>query len=88
MPQKSEPDIYVATETFSADIGGSPQMIYKGITRVRAGHPLLKGREALFAPVENSVDYEVEQATAAPGEKRGAELRSAENRTRAPEEKR
>lgn len=72
MAKSDEPDIYVATETFSADVDGTPQVIQKGITRVRRGHPLLKGREDLFAPIDLHVDYEVEQATAAPGEKRGA----------------
>lgn len=74
MSQKSGGVVYVALETFSAEIDGSPQMVYKGQTRVREGHPLLKGREALFAPVELSVDYDVEQATAEPGEKRQTSL--------------
>jgi hypothetical protein len=41
---------------------------------VRAGLKLLKRREELFEPVENFGRFdrpEVEQATAAPGEKRG-----------------
>lgn len=37
--------------------------------RVREGHPVLVGREDFFKPLE--IQYEVEQATAAPGEKRG-----------------
>jgi hypothetical protein len=37
---------------------------------VRAGHPLLKGREEHFEPVESFGRFDVEQATAAPGEKR------------------
>lgn len=67
----SEPDIFVALETFNADVNGSPVAIHRGITRVRRGHPLLKGREHLFAPIDLSVHYDVEQATAGPGEKRG-----------------
>jgi hypothetical protein len=38
---------------------------------VRAGHPILKRREDLFEPVESFGRFDVEQATAAPGEKRG-----------------
>jgi hypothetical protein len=37
---------------------------------VRAGHPLLKGREEHVEPVESFGRFDVEQATAAPGEKR------------------
>jgi hypothetical protein len=37
---------------------------------VRAGHPLLDGREDLFRPWEGP-RFDVEQATAEPGEKRG-----------------
>lgn len=33
-------------------------------------HWAIKGRESLFEPAENAVRKEVEQATAAPGEKR------------------
>lgn len=61
--------IYVATEDFVADLDGVPIEVHKGRTRVREGHALLKGREELFAPI--TVDFEVERATAAPGEKRG-----------------
>lgn len=63
-------DIYVATETFATELDNQPIIVQKDITRVRAGHPLLKGRENLFKLI--TVHYEVEQATAAPGEKRGA----------------
>jgi hypothetical protein len=40
---------------------------------VRAGHPLLKGLSEHFEPVvsHGRFDVDVEQATAAPGEKRG-----------------
>lgn len=61
-------DILVAKETFTADYDGHPVTIEGGKTRVRAGHPLTKGREHLFERLE--LDYDIEQATAAPGEKR------------------
>lgn len=67
-------DIYVANETFSAEVDGTPVVVHKGQTRVRAGHPLLDGREALFDRVEDEVQYDVEQATAAPGERRGGRI--------------
>jgi hypothetical protein len=65
-------DIYVATESFSIPIDGVVQQIHKGLTRVREGHPLLKAAPDYFAPIDTSVHYEMEQATAAPGEKRNA----------------
>lgn len=62
--------VYVAVESGSAEIDGQTYTFTKDVTLVRAGHPLLKGRSHLFKKVEQSVHYEVEQATAAPGEKR------------------
>lgn len=63
--------IYVAIDSFTTDLpDGTPVFVYKDTTRVREGHALLKGREHLFKPID--VEYDVEQATAAPGEKRGA----------------
>ncbi len=64
-------DVYVANESGSAEVDGETLTFTKGVTRVRVGHPLLKGREHLFDPIEMTVHYDVEQATAAPGEKRG-----------------
>jgi hypothetical protein len=62
-------DVYEATEGFSCDVDGVPTVIPAG-TRVRAGHPLMAGREQFFAPLE--IQYDVEAATKEPGEKRGA----------------
>lgn len=62
--------IYIATESFATEIDGQPVSVVAGMTRVREGHPLLAGREHLFQPLE--IHFEVEQATAAPGEKRKA----------------
>jgi len=69
---RSKGDVFVANTSGSAEVNGQVLTFTKGITRVRAGHPLLKGRESLFDPIDDHVHYDVEQATAAPGEKRGA----------------
>lgn len=64
--------VFVAIETGSAEINGETFPFTRGVTRVREGHPLLKGgRSQFFAPAEDSVTYEWESATSAPGEKRG-----------------
>jgi hypothetical protein len=62
--------IYVATESFMVELDGNPVAVRKDITRVREGHPLLEGRENLFKPI--TAHFEVEAATNAPGERRGA----------------
>lgn len=62
--------IYVANESGSTEIKGQAYYFTKGVTRVREGHILLKTLPHLFNPIEDHVDYEVEQATKAPGEKR------------------
>lgn len=67
-------DILVANETGMIIVDGERYMIHKGVTRVRKGHPMIKGNEALFKPID--VHYDVEQATRAPGEKRGGHRRA------------
>jgi hypothetical protein len=66
---KANGEIFVAKQSFTTELDGVPISVYGGQTRVRAGHPLLQGREALFEPLK--VHYDVEAATAAPGETRG-----------------
>lgn len=66
-------DVYIARQSFVAQVEGKKVFITEGVTRVRRGHALLKGREHLFEPADAHVHFEVEQATAAPGEKRGIE---------------
>jgi hypothetical protein len=68
MANLPDADIYVATQSFATLLDGKPITVRKGVTRVRRGHKLLKGRESMFAPLE--VQFDVEQATSAPGEKR------------------
>lgn len=68
--KKTDP-IYIASETFACELDGDQIIVNKGITRVRHGHPLLNAYPGAFESLEEGVDFEVEQATAAPGEKRG-----------------
>lgn len=49
-------DIYIATETVLTNHEGHEVYIVAGQTTVRAGHPLLKGRAALFAPMKVTYD--------------------------------
>ncbi|TKG58892.1 Lsr2 family DNA-binding protein [Prauserella endophytica] len=60
--------IYVANESAVLYAGGQQYVVHKGVTRVRDGHPLLKRNSHMFKPLD--VHYDVEQATAEPGEKR------------------
>jgi hypothetical protein len=53
-----KPAVLVATETFSADLGGETVVVHKGETRVRANHPLVKASPHLFEPAEPQPDIE------------------------------
>jgi hypothetical protein len=71
MPRtKSAPEIYIAKHGFACEIDGVPMFINPG-ERVRKGHELLERCGEYFEPADTHVKYDVEQATAAPGEKRG-----------------
>lgn len=72
MPRAKKPDpvIFVARSSGVVMIDGQIHRYVQGQTRVRAGHPLLKARPDKFVPLK--LDYDIEQATAAPGERRGA----------------
>jgi hypothetical protein len=78
MPSK-KPDFYRANQGFATMLDGENVFVQQGEI-VRAGHPILEGREELFDEVENfgRFDQDVEQATAAPGEKRGAKKKADE----------
>ena len=60
--------LYVAVETFSVD---GYRTITKDVTRVREGHPLLTQFAHLFREADAHYEWDVEQATSGPGEKRG-----------------
>jgi hypothetical protein len=65
-------DVYIARESFVARVGDEEVWVSAGETRVRAGHALLARYAHAFKPADEDIHFEVEQATAAPGEKRGA----------------
>jgi hypothetical protein len=65
-----KPEFYRAKESFVTMFKGEQISVAAG-EFVRAGHPILKRREEHFEPVDNFGRFDVEQATAAPGEKRG-----------------
>lgn len=70
MARRNQADIYVAKVAFFAEVDGEQIAVAAG-ERVRSGHPLLDSQREYFEPVDERVKYDVEQATAAPGEKRG-----------------
>jgi dsDNA-specific endonuclease/ATPase MutS2 len=53
-------DLLQARAEFATEIDGIPTVVHKG-ELVREGHPLLKGRRALFEPYEPKVRFEVKQ---------------------------
>lgn len=61
-------DVYVCKESGAFVYNGQMVVVNKDVTRVRKGHPMLDQYPELFEPI--TVHYDVEQATAGPGEKR------------------
>ena len=73
MPRKSEPRLYVARETASVpnpDEEGAHVTLLAGHTLVDENDPIYRKHPDLFGPVQPRSYRRVEQATAAPGEKR------------------
>lgn len=68
---RNKADYYRAKHAFGVRYEGEQITIPEGEI-VRAGHPLLKGLDEHFEPVTSFGRFDVEQATQAPGEKRGA----------------
>lgn len=60
--------VYVPKEDFWTDVDGVPTLFKRDMTRVREGHDLLRTHGNLFEVIH--VQYDVEQATDAPGELR------------------
>lgn len=72
MTKQADRQIFVCSETFISNYEGAPIKFVQDLTRVRAGHPLLTQFPDKFKPVDAHYEVpEVEQATAAPGERRG-----------------
>jgi hypothetical protein len=75
MPTRTAGRIFAAREPLSATVDGVPVYLDKG-DLVDDGDPVLQGRESMFEPFVPKVrtydrrEVDVEQATAAPGEKR------------------
>lgn len=69
MPRGKSVVLYTAIESFTARENGQIYNVERG-DLVRAGHPVLRGRENLFALAEDRVRFDIETATAAPGELR------------------
>lgn len=84
-------EIYVATTSGTVRLDdGTICQLQAGVTRVRAGHPLLsQGRDSMFRPIDVHYDVardeevpvmpEVEQATDRPGEARRGPGRPRKN---------
>jgi hypothetical protein len=69
--QSNGRDVFEAKASFACVYNGGEVSIRKG-ERVREGHDLLRAYPDKFQPLTIKFDVpEVEQATAAPGEKRG-----------------
>lgn len=60
--------IFVPIESFITSLDGVDVTFRRDVTRVREGHPILTRFPDKFREIV--VDYEVEQATSAPGERR------------------
>lgn len=68
----SKSGIYRAKDTGFVATKTGEVHIQRGVTLVREGHWLLRVAPALFEPIDDALLPDVEQATAGPGEKRGA----------------
>jgi hypothetical protein len=70
MPAKNDP-IMVANTSCVLRHEGEQIHLRRGKTRARASHPIVTEHLSLWQRIDDHVDFEVEQATKAPGEKRG-----------------
>ena len=68
MPRKTTGVLFTPKESFVANHNGVETTFFRGRTLVREGHEILEKYGEMFEPVRAT--YEVEQATANPGELR------------------
>jgi hypothetical protein len=71
-------DVFVCKESAAFEYDGNMVVVHKDVTRVRAGHPILVDHPELFEEI--TVHYDVERATAAPGEKRSLSTPTLESK--------
>ena len=60
--------VFICSESFVANVDGVDKVFTAGSSRVREGHPILERHGRFFRLID--VHYDVERATAAPGELR------------------
>jgi hypothetical protein len=77
----AEGKIYVAKTDALVQVGGNYVPLKAGVTRVREGHELLKGRMDLFRELD--VHYDLEDARSAPEQEKPVPV--AEERAQEPE---
>lgn len=70
MPREKQRKMMVARETGIITLDGAPYAIQAGVTRVSEDSPLVAAAEHLWEPARSHYP-ELEQMTAAPGERRG-----------------
>lgn len=63
------PDYYRANQGFATVLDGEQIFVAKG-ELVHKNHAILKGRKEMFDPAENFGRFDIEAASAAPGETR------------------
>lgn len=62
--------LFICTGSFITHFDGEDRVIQAGHTVVRAGHPILQGREGMFEPL--TVHYETPQPKTGRGTRPGA----------------
>ena len=48
--------LLVATESFWCEVDGKDRLFQKGVSKLPADHPVVKGREVYFEPAEPRAD--------------------------------
>ncbi len=72
-------DLYACKENATFDFGGTPVFLRRGDV-VRAGHPIMTGREQLFEPLVIKYEWDPPRAADAPVRSVRAEHQGARSR--------